>query len=241
MSKPTITDVCNMINNYNGSQGERDAIIRAIRPAARYVANKHLNRPLLSLFHALDDLEMLIYLHVLKMLQKRKKIPCNCALNKVLYCGLIDELRAEERRIRRDPKSAEYQLGLLDEGGEYGVVYLYTDKIDFLADFETITLETTHKGKSDYYKELFCRVVFDNVGAAELAKQLHIRPETVSAALSSVTKTLCKLYGSDYRTVRHIIANYNQTQKAPKERCRYGQLMDCKMLSVPAYYNTDQQ
>ena len=240
MSNPTIADVCNMINNYSGSQEERDAIIRAVRPAARYIANKHLNKPLIKLFHTLDDLEMLIYLHVLKMLQKRKKLPCRCKLASVLYWGLIDELRAEERRIKRNPKTFELPLDIFEFGDNYILDYTDTDSIDFLDDLDRCNSEIYKADAFTVFKTMFYDYVYLHKDLVSISAKYGYTPCTVLNYMLSVAKTLCGLYGSDYQIVKDMIISYRDNIKAPKERCRYGRLMDCKMLSVSAYYNTDQ-
>ena len=239
MSKSTIADVRNMINNYSGSQEERDTIIKAVRPMARCVANKHLNKPLIKIFHTLDDLEMLIYLHVLKMLQKRKKIPCRCKLESVLYWGLIDQLRAEEKRIKRDPKTAEYPLDIFEYGDNYILDYIDTDFIDFLDDLDRCNSETYKADIFSIFKAMFFDFVYLHKDLESISKRYGYTPCTALNYMLSVAKTLCGLYGSDYQTVKDMIINYRDNIRAPKERCRYGRLMDCKMLSVPAYHNRE--
>ena len=234
----TATDVCNMINNYKGTQEERDAIIAGIRPAARNIAAKHWSRTLIKVLHTIDDLEMLIYVHVLKMLQKGKTIS-NCSLNKVLYCGLIDELRAEERRIKRNPNMYEVPLDIYEYGDNFGVDYLNTDMIDFLDDLARCNNQLYRSDIFNQFKNMFIDYIFNKKDMAWIGRYYGYTSVSALCYILHVAKVLCDAYSSDYMAARDIVLNYDAIDKAPKERCRYGRLMDCKALSVPAFDNRE--
>ena len=100
MSNPTIADVCDMINNYGGSQEERDAIIAGARPIVLNTAYKQLKNPSIKMFYTAEDLEAMMYIYLLQCLSAGGlACPSISYLGKILYFGLITEMRKERKKI----------------------------------------------------------------------------------------------------------------------------------------------
>ena len=227
MSKSTIADVCNMINNYGGSQEERDAIIAGVRPVVLNIAYKQLKNPSIKMFYDAEDLEALMYIYLLQCLNAGDlACPSTSYLSKKLYFGLITEMRKERKKLKLYPHITERPFDFIDEIGWHGVTIDNVDMVDFLTDFNSLQIDGVKPATSIRYKRIFYLYVFEHKMAKDIAVIEGVSCFTISMAMETVTRSVCDTYKSDTKAVRGILAKYNQIKHAPKTKVRYGRLID---------------
>lgn len=233
MSQPTIADVCNMINNYGGSQEERDAIIAGVRPIVLHIAYKQLKNPSIKMFYSAEDLESMMYIYLLKFLNDGDLVcPSTGYLGKMLYFGLITEMRNERKKMKLYPHITERPFDFIDEIGWQGVTIDNFDMVDFLADFDSLQIDGVRQVTAERYKSFFLKYVFEHKEAKDIAATEGVSRYTISMAMMAVVKSVCDMYRSDIKTVRSILAKYSQIKHAPKTKIRYGRLVDTVLMDT---------
>lgn len=227
MSKSTIDDVCNMINNYNGSQGERDAIIAGVRPVVLNIAYKQLKNPSIKMLYTAEDLEAMMYIYLLQCLSAGGLLCQSTSyLGKILYFGLITEMRNERKKMKLYPHITERPFGFIDETGWQGVTLDNVNMVDFLTDFNSLQIDGVKPATAERYKRFFLKYVIEHKEARYIAATEKTSKWVVGQAITLVTKAVCELYNSNYATVRKILSKYSQIKHSPKTKVRYGRLID---------------
>ena len=229
-----------MINNYGGSQEERDAIIAGVRPVVLNIAYKQLKNPSIKMLYTAEDIETMMYLYLLQCLNADGlECPSTSYLSKLLYFGLITEIRNERKKMKLYPHITERPFDFIDETGWQGVTIDNVDMVDFLTDFDSLQIDGVKPATAERYKSIFLKYVIEYKEARYIAATEKISKWLVWHAITLVTKAVCELYSSNYADVRKILSKYSQIKHAPKTKVRYGRLIDVASIDT-SFYNSDQ-